>query len=71
MRVGVSLVAVSLTAHGLGIWSILRSFLSNRDALDFISEWAAPDLLSIAVVPFVLMIVAADRGNRSRPHRGA
>jgi hypothetical protein len=58
MRTVVSLVAVSLTAHGLGVWSILRSFLSNREALSFISEWAAPDLLTVAVAPFVLMMVA-------------
>jgi hypothetical protein len=58
LRLAVSLAAVSLTAHGIGVWLILRSFLSNRDALDFISEWAAPELLSIAVAPFVLMLVA-------------
>lgn len=58
MRVIVSVVAVSITAHGLGVWTMLRSFLSNRDALGFISEWAAPDLLSIAVAPFVLMMIA-------------
>ena len=27
-------------------------------ALDFISEWAAPDLLSVAVAPYVLVMVA-------------
>jgi hypothetical protein len=58
VRTVISLVAVSLTAHGLGIWSILKSFLSNRGALDFISEWAAPDLLTVAQGPFVLMMVA-------------
>ena len=57
-RIGLSLAAVSLTAHGLGVWSMLSSFLTNRDALSFISEWSAPDLLSIAVAPYVLLIVA-------------
>ena len=57
-RIGLGLVAVSLTAHGLGVWSMLGSFLTNRGALDFISEWAAPDLLSIAVAPYVLVMVA-------------
>jgi hypothetical protein len=52
------MVAVSLTAHGLGVWEILTSFLLNRGALDFIAEWAAPDLLSIAVAPYVLVLVA-------------
>ncbi len=57
-RLGLSLIAVSLTAHGPGIWSILASFFANREALDFISEWAAPDLLSIPTGPFVLLIAA-------------
>ena len=57
-RIGAGLAAVSLTAHGLGVWSMLRSFLTNRGALDFISEWAAPDLLSVAVAPYVLVMVA-------------
>ncbi len=57
-RIGVALIAVSLTAHGLGVWSMLGSFLTNRGALDFISEWAAPDLLSVAVAPYVLVMVA-------------
>ncbi len=57
-RIGLGLVAVSLTAHGLGVWSMLGSFLINRGALDFISEWAAPDLLSIAVAPYVLVMIA-------------
>ena len=58
--------AVSLTAHGLGVWAILASFFTNREALSFISEWAAPDLLSISVAPYVLVlaaiVVAAARG---------
>jgi len=57
-RILVSLIAVSLTAHGLGVWAMLSSFLSNREALSFISEWATPDLLSIAVAPYVLIIAA-------------
>jgi len=57
-RIVISVVAVSLTAHGLGVWSMLTSFLTNRDALSFISEWAAPDLLSIATAPYVLLIIA-------------
>ncbi len=52
------MVAVSLTAHGFGIWSMLTSFVTNREALSFISEWAAPDLLSVATFPYVLMIAA-------------
>jgi hypothetical protein len=59
-------LAVSITAHGLGVWAMLTSFLTNREALSFISEWAAPDLLSISVAPYVVIItavmVAAARG---------
>ena len=57
VRVIVSLAAVSLTAHGLGVWSMLMSFAANRDALRFISEWAVPDVLSIPVAPYALMVV--------------
>ena len=65
-RLVAAIVAVSLTAHGLGVWAILTSFFTNREALSFISEWAAPDLLSISVAPYVLVmaaiLVAAARG---------
>ena len=57
-RIALSLIAVSLTAHGLGVWAMLTSFLTNREALSFLSEWAAPDLLSMAAAPYVLIIVA-------------
>src|SRR5680860_70556 len=34
----VSLLAVSITAHGLGVWEILCAFLQNREALRVITE---------------------------------
>ena len=58
VRVGLGLIAVSLTAHGFGVWAMLGSFMKNRAALDFISEWASPDLLSLSVAPFVLVMIA-------------
>lgn len=58
VRVGLGLIVVSLTAHGLGVWTMLASFLTNRAALDFISEWAPPDLLSVSVAPYVVVMVA-------------
>ena len=55
---GLSVVAVSLTAHGLALWSLLVDFASNRGALDLISEWAPPDLTDVGVVPYALFVVA-------------
>ena len=64
---GVSLVAVSVTAQGLGVWQILWEFFRNRDALSYISEWATPDVLSIQLIPYLLVLlllmVAATRGH--------
>jgi hypothetical protein len=64
--VGVSLLAVTVTAQGFGVWEILWAFLRNRAALSFISEWAIPNVLSIQILPyditFLLLMVAAVRG---------
>lgn len=63
---GLSLVAVSLTAHGLALWTVLSEFARNRAALDLISEWAPPDLTNLGVAPYALFIgailLAAARG---------
>lgn len=64
-RLVISLVAVSVTAHGPSIWLTLTSFVRNREALEFISEWATPDLFSIAVAPYVLMMIAVMIGAAS------
>ncbi|NOY55074.1 MAG: hypothetical protein GXP34_03720 [Actinobacteria bacterium] len=53
-----SLITVSITAHGLGVWEILGAFLRNRDALRLITEWAVPDILSVPNLPYALVIVA-------------
>jgi len=64
---GVSVVAASLTAHGLGVWSTLLAFSSNRGALDLISEWAPPDLTGLDLVPYALflalIVVGASTGS--------
>jgi hypothetical protein len=63
---GASLLAATVTAHGIGVWEILWAFLRNRKALSYISEWAIPNMLSIQNLPyvalFVLLMAAAIRG---------
>ena len=53
---GVSIVAVSATAHGLGVWTMVFSFAANSGALDYIEEWQPPDFGGFAQAPFVLII---------------
>ena len=55
---GLSVIAISLTAHGLGVWLILRDFMANRDALEFLVEWSRPDLFDIVQGPFLLIVAA-------------
>jgi hypothetical protein len=55
---GLSLVAVTLTAHGIGVWGILADFLSNRDALEYLGEWGRPDLIDIVQGPYLIIVVA-------------
>lgn len=65
----VSLVAVTLTAHGIGVWQILWEFFRNRSALSYIQEWAVPSVTSVQVLPyagvFILLMVAAAAGKLS------
>ncbi|MDJ0959845.1 MAG: hypothetical protein QNJ88_04240 [Acidimicrobiia bacterium] len=51
-------VATLLTAHGIGTWQIFVSFLSNREALDFLSEWARPDYTNPFITPALLVVAA-------------
>jgi hypothetical protein len=66
---GLSMVAVTFTAHGLGIWHIVWQFATNRDALQFLGEWGPPNFGDIVQGPFFLIIagilVAAVRGRIS------
>nr|PZN36048.1 MAG: hypothetical protein DIU67_01535 [Actinomycetota bacterium] len=59
-------LATLLTAHGLGIVEIVLEFLTLREHLAYITEWATPDFLTIEGAPFmiglVLIVVGAIRG---------
>jgi hypothetical protein len=57
---GVGVVAgitTAFTAHGVGSWEFLLSFMDNRDALRFITEWAAPDFTRMFLAPFLLVVI--------------
>ena len=56
---GISVVAVSLTAHGLGVWRILLDFAANSEALDYLVEWSSPDFLDIVQAPYLLVVAGA------------
>ncbi|MGH8874492.1 MAG: hypothetical protein ACRDVM_04465, partial [Acidimicrobiia bacterium] len=60
LRVGdllASLVAVSLTAHGLALWGVSTEFARAREALDLIVEWDHPDLFGVALFPFLIGLI--------------
>ncbi len=52
----VSAGAASLTAHGWHVWALLLDFARSRDSLALITEWAPPDLLSPARIPYVAIM---------------
>ena len=54
---GLSVLTSSLTAHGLAVWVILGRFAQSSKALDLITEWRPPDLLTVRTIPYVAMIV--------------
>ena len=56
---GISVIAVSLTAHGLGVWRILLDFAANSEALDYLVEWSSPDFLDIVQAPYLLVVAGA------------
>jgi hypothetical protein len=55
-----------LTAHGLGVVTVLLEFVYAREALALLSEWRRPELLSVALLPFLvglgLVVWAAIKG---------
>ncbi|NNC74030.1 MAG: hypothetical protein HKN93_00830, partial [Acidimicrobiia bacterium] len=61
-----SLVAASLTAHGLAVWQILWRFALNRDALDVIQEWQRPDFLEFQFMPYLVAVVGIGIGVAQR-----
>jgi hypothetical protein len=52
-----STVAATLTAHGINVWTVLWSFLRNRDALEVIQEWAPPEILHVAMWPYAVITI--------------
>jgi hypothetical protein len=61
-----------LTAHGLGVVTVLLEFVYARDALALLSEWRRPELLSVALLPFLaglgLIVWAAIKGRVTPRH---
>jgi hypothetical protein len=53
---GLSAVAVTLTAHGIGTWQIAWQFAENRDALEYLAEWGRPNFLDIVQSPYLLVL---------------
>jgi hypothetical protein len=62
----IAAAAASLTAHGLGVWTVLLDFAGSGEALGVIREWQPPEFGSIYQGPYLLLIagvlVAAARG---------
>lgn len=62
----IAAAAATLTAHGLGVWTVLLQFAGSGEALGVIREWQPPDFGSIYQGPYLLLIagvlVAAARG---------
>ncbi|HEY4584603.1 MAG TPA: hypothetical protein VI980_07260 [Acidimicrobiia bacterium] len=61
-----------LTAHGLGVVTVLLEFVYARDALALLSEWRKPEIVSVVFVPFLvglaLIVWAAIRGRVTPRH---
>ncbi|HEY6629486.1 MAG TPA: hypothetical protein VI193_10925 [Acidimicrobiia bacterium] len=61
-----------LTAHGLGVLSVLLDFVKARDALALLSEWRRPEIISVVFLPFLLgmalIVWAAVKGRVTPKH---
>lgn len=51
-------VITLFTAHGLGTWQVVLQFLGSGEALDLISEWLTPNLITVGLFPFLLALIA-------------
>jgi hypothetical protein len=64
-------VATLLTAHGLGVITILTDFATARPYLALITEWRTPDFLSVELAPFlvglILIIYGSMKGRVAPP----
>lgn len=62
----VSGLVTLITAHGLGVISMLAAFADSRETLALLTEWRKPELLSAVFLPFVIgvviIVVGAFRG---------
>jgi hypothetical protein len=67
-------LATLVTAHGWGVVDYLLAFQRSSGALALITEWAPPDLLSVARLPFTIglmvLLVAASSGGLTRRQVG-
>jgi hypothetical protein len=61
-----------LTAHGLGVVTILLDFVKAREALSLLSEWRRPEIISVVFLPFLvglaLIVWAAVKGRVTPRH---
>ena len=61
-----------LTAHGLGVLSVLLDFVKARESLALLSEWRRPELISAVFLPFLvgmaLIVWAAVKGRVTPKH---
>ncbi len=58
VQAGGAVLVSTLTAHGYHVWWILGDFLGSRRALEVMTEWATPDLVSPLNAPLLLALVA-------------
>ena len=54
IQAGFGVVAASFTAHGWHVWETLLDFARNRDALEYIAEWATPSVTDLSTLPFFI-----------------
>ena len=59
---GITAVVAGLTslatAHGSGTWRVTWEFFTNREALEYLSEWRTPDFLWPLLWPYLLAVLA-------------
>ncbi len=62
----IALATTALTAHGLGAWYFLTTFVENAGALEYLNEWQPPDFGNLVQMPYLLIVagvvVAAAKG---------
>lgn len=56
-------LATLLTAHGLGVVTILADFVVARPYLSRVAEWRTPDFLTLALSPFLIGVLVLVYGS--------